>query len=147
MLRQYASQLLLEVKPSRAFLVLVIILLALSFLSILGLQINSIAVKVLLMSFICMYALYSLLNNTHRTILWQADGSWLLSVHGKNHKATLGTGNVVTTLFVSLNFVFADGKKHTLFLFRDSLDTEQFRRLRVKLKVQANKVDSHDTRG
>lgn len=118
-----------------------------SFLSVFSLQVNSIAVKVLLMSFICVYAFNSLLKNTEKTILWQADGLWLLSVHGESHKAMLGTGNVVTTLFVSLNFVFANGKKHTLFLFKDSLDAEQFRRLRVKLKVQVNNVDSHDTLG
>jgi len=59
----------------------------------------------------------------------------------------LSAGNVVTTLFVSMNFVLANGKKQSLFLFKDSLDAEQFRRLRVRLKVQATHLDSHDTLG
>ena len=147
MLRQYASQLRLEVKPSRAFLILLLSLLVLSFLSISSLQVNSLAIKVLWVLLLCIYAYCSLLRNSAKTLLWQADGSWVISARGESQAAMLSAGNVVTTLFVSMNFVLANGKKQSLFLFKDSLDAEQFRRLRVRLKVQATHLDSHDTLG
>ena len=76
---------------------------------------------------------------------WQADGGWLIRLDNDVLKAQLKAGSVVTPVFSRLKFVLDDNKNFTVILFKDSIDIEKFRQLRVRIKVEGLKKNERDT--
>jgi len=136
--RQYASQLLFEVKPSRNIQRIIIICALLSLLSILILNIDFIY-QLIVFLFLVLLVLRSWKNNIKRNVQWQPDGSWLITQNNIQHKARLQPGSVVTTNFASLKFKLENKKTLTVVIFNDNIDAEKFRQLRVRLKVEGIK--------
>lgn len=89
----------------------------------------------------------SVKRNTSRELQWQADSSWLIKASNKVTKAELQSGSVVSPVFSLLKFVLENNKKFTVILFKDSIDDEKFRQLRVRLKVEGLKKKERDTLG
>ncbi|MCW8935387.1 MAG: hypothetical protein OQK98_11740 [Gammaproteobacteria bacterium] len=77
--------------------------------------------------------------NTASELQWQKDGSWLVTQNNQTHKAKLKSGSVVTACFASLNFLFENNSNKTVVLFSDNVDSEKFRQLRVRMKVEGVK--------
>lgn len=152
--RQYASQLQLEIKPSRIYQTIVLILSTMVCLSIVVVDINSLILKLVVTILFIASVIYALANNRARRLLWQADGVWLVKqeqqfldglLHNQqNLKAYLRSGSVVTTFFSVLNFKCHNGRFHNVVLFKDSLSAEDFRKLRVRLKLEGIGSESRD---
>jgi len=65
---------------------------------------------------------------------WRADGSWLLTArNGNNMNLALKADSYVHPALVILNFSGAGYRLFSVVLFRDSLDDDSFRRLRLRL--------------
>jgi hypothetical protein len=77
--------------------------------------------------------------NTVKRLTWRADGEWLLElVSGEKLEAELLPNAYVHAWLVTLIFRRqASGEKIRLVLFRDALEAEMFRRLRVRLRLEA----------
>jgi len=90
------------------------------------------------MSFIAlMYLIFlSLKNNKVRELQWQPDGSWLIIEKNQQQTAELQSGSVVTPFFAALKFSLENNKKMNVVLFKDNIEVEKFRQLRVRMKVE-----------
>lgn len=153
--RQYASQLRLEIKPSKTYQAIVWVLSSIVFLSIIIVDIDSFFLKSLIAIVYVLYVLYALSNNRERTLHWQADSYWLIDQQHQllddafhirpQIRAELLGGSVVTTFISVLNFKSTGGRKFNVVIFRDSLNSSDFRKLRLKLKLEGTGLSSHDT--
>ena len=153
--RQYASQLRLELKPSKIYQTIVWVLSGVVLLSIFIVDINSYSLKTVVIFAFLMYVFYTTLNNRKRILHWQADSCWLIDqeqklldelFHMKSQiRAELLGGSVVTTFLSVLNFRSMDGKKFSVVIFKDSIDELDFRKLRLKLKLEGTGLSSRDT--
>ena len=113
--------------------------------SIVLLDVNNIFVN-LFLSIVLIAAIYlSLKNNRERVIHSQADNVWVLGQGESTLNAQLLDGSVVTPLFVILNFRCDNGKYKKEVIFKDSLEFDVYRKLRVKLKVEGVAPISRDT--
>jgi len=86
-----------------------------------------------------MLVLQSLKNNKQRHLQWQPDGGWLITDNKQQQSASLQQGSVVTNFFASLNFNLQNKKAITVVIFKDNINAEKFRQLRVRLKVEGIK--------
>ena len=155
MSRQYASQLRLEINPSRTYRTILWVLSSVALLSIFIVDINSVFLKFIITSVLVIYVVYTLSNNRQRILHWQADSYWLIEQQKQvlDHifrispqvKAKLLSGSVVTTFLSVLNFRSVEGKRFSVVFFKDSLSELEYRRLRLKLKLEGVEVSSHDT--
>jgi len=75
-------------------------------------------------------------NNQPRELQWQPDGSWLIGQKSQQIKAKLQAGSVVTPYFSSLNFKLENNRTLNVILFKDNVDAEKYRQLRVRMKVE-----------
>lgn len=75
-----------------------------------------------------------------RKLHWQANGSWLVFENNVSKEATLKQGSVITPYFACLNFEFENKAKQTIIIFKDNINAEKFRQLRVRLKVEGIKL-------
>lgn len=70
--------------------------------------------------------------------VWRADGSWeLKTADGHTHDAGLAPQAYVSAYAVVLRFELERGGTRALVILPDSLDGESFRRLRVRLRLEA----------
>ena len=88
---------------------------------------------------------YSNKKNVNCELQWKANGSWLIRLGNEVLKAELKSGSVVTPVFSLLKFVLDDNKNFTVILFKDSIDIEKFRQLRVRINVEGLKKNERDT--
>ncbi len=98
--------------------------------------------QIVLMSSVTLISLiYSLgrhVLQTHQRsiseINWTSDGRWLLTTRsGNSFQARLSANSFLHPQLVVLNFIHGRWKRQSVVLFRDALDQESFRRLRVRL--------------
>ena len=75
-------------------------------------------------------------------LLW-SDTDWILRYGDSEYNAELLSSSVVTASMTVLNFSLPGGRRKSLLLMPDSLHADQFRRLRVRLKVCGNKALAH----
>ncbi len=135
MSRQYASQLLFEVLPSKNYRQIVFVCVALATLSIAIVDVNLIY-QILLLVVLMALTMQSLGNNKIRYLQWKPDGRWLIGEGNEQVAARLLQGSVVMPFFSSLKFKLENKQSLTIIIFKDSIDKEKFRQLRVRLKVE-----------
>jgi len=111
----------------------------LSLVSIIILQVSFI-LKVLSLILLLSISFKLLISHTSHKLHWLADGSWQVSKNDESNKAVLSQGSVVTPYFASLNFELENKRKETVLIFKDNIDPEKFRQLRVRLKVEGIKI-------
>jgi len=120
-------------------------MLALTSLAIYIINVKFSVISVFLYIFL-MYTTYSAFsNNQAYELLWQEHNSWLITQHNLRSMAELCDSSVITSVCAVLNFKLENGKRQSILLFKDSVDAESFRRLRVRIKVQGINPQSHDT--
>lgn len=147
--RQYATPLLLNVAYSKIYRNLLLAIFVLSALSVylISTPFNTTSSFI----FICVllgliYVTYSaLLNNQEYELNWQENNYWLITQNNMCETAELCESSVITSFCAVLNFNIKQGKRQTILLFNDNVDAQSFRRLRVRVKVQGIKPQSHDT--
>jgi len=76
---------------------------------------------------------------------WMPDGEWLLTRNKQQVVVKLASDSLVTPFLTLLNFKTAEGRKFPLIIFKDNIDSEDFRRLRVRLKVEGIASSTRDT--
>ena len=142
---KYASPLILKPKTSRFFIGLftiahlgaMAILLPLNFS--LGIKISLLILVVV--SMIIVLRGKGLANVDSMT--WKESGEWVLGFHdGAQIETYMLPSSYVNTWLVVLNFSKTENHRaRSVTLFRDALDQESFRRLRVRLSVDGPNVD------
>jgi membrane-bound toxin of toxin-antitoxin system len=110
-----------------------------TFISILLLNFNA-WFKVMLLIALVYYVYDSLKINISRELQWQADGRWLIREKNIQQIVILQPGSVVTAFFALLKFKKENNKLKYVLLFEDNVNAEKFRKLRVRLKVEGNKM-------
>lgn len=76
-----------------------------------------------------------------REAVWQADGSWLLSLaSGRQHPARLLSSTYVSPALVVLRFRCGRWRSYSLVLLPDNLPASRLRRLRVRLRLAAPRI-------
>jgi len=99
--------------------------------------------QVILFVLLFMLVTQSLKNNKQRHLQWRPDGSWLITDNKQQLCANLKQGSVITAFFGALNFNLQNKKTLTIVIFKDNIDAEKFRQLRVRLKVEGIKPVQH----
>ncbi len=142
--RQYASQLLFEVKYSSIYQNIIVIYVLLILFSIFLVSYDYSLFSAILLVVLSVFVTDSMSNNTYRELHWRTDGSWLIMKNKQKFEARLLAGSVVTPYFTSLNFRLENNKKYNVILFKDSINSEKFRQLRVRMKVEGLQKKQHD---
>ena len=141
--RQYASQLLFEVTFSRIYQNIIYVCATLSVISVFLANINNIALNFFSLFFLIFICIIAIRNNCSRTIQWQPDGRWLIVENNIKSVAELRAGSIVTSFFSVLNFKLDNNKKLNVVLFKDNINAEKFRQLRVRMKVEGIQLKEH----
>ncbi len=78
------------------------------------------------------------------TLTWKEGGEWALELNdGTQYETYLLPSSYVSAWLVVLNYNKAENQRsRSVALFRDALDEESFRRLRVRLGVEGKENDS-----
>ncbi len=84
-------------------------------------------------------------RNIQTELQWKPDGQWLLRHQLTTYQVRLSTDSLITPWLTILNFKSNDGRKFTVTIVKDNINKEDFRRLRVRLKVEARADASHAT--
>ncbi len=89
-------------------------------------------IQIALFAALIVFIYYALQDNVYRELQWQPHGEWLIS----QQTAELQLGSVVTPFFASLKFKMENQKNINVIIFKDNIDAEKFRQLRVRMMVE-----------
>jgi len=92
-------------------------------------------VSVLLLSYFLLYK-----TPACKRIVWQSGNHWLLTTHNITNNAVLLPETLASPLLVILLFRLETGSKQSVLIWPDSVQADVFRRLRVRLKLEAEKL-------
>ena len=127
----------IEPTPSRYFIVLAIIVHGLAMLALLLPSSVPLWARVLIGLGVLVSCIWHLKKNTcnlNTSWVCQGTGKWQSSEDIDQHNWYLSGVSTLTNLFVSFSLADDAGKKANLLIFRDQLDEDTFRRLRVYLR-------------
>jgi hypothetical protein len=138
----YASPLVLEPGHSRYLIGYLVVIHALA-LAVLVAPLNlSLALRVILTGVVVISFIWQMTRRRPHRLIWEADGEWqLLYGNGNEYTGQLRPDSYVSTLLVILRFRLEQGGRCTVVMLPDMLDSESFRRLRVRLH-QARLADA-----
>ena len=142
--RQYVSPLLLKVGYSKNYRNLVLTIFGLSALSVYLIHDQLSVISVFLFILLIYTTLGALNNNQELDLHWQDNGDWMIARHHRLMPAKICDSSVFTSICSVLNFKLEDGRRQSVLIFKDNIDTESFRRLRVRVKVQGINSRAHD---
>jgi hypothetical protein len=142
----YASQLFIRLKPSLIYRKLLLLITSLSLLAIFLSEIHS-AFQCSLVLFLALLLKHAWSSNQSLELRGNAQGEWQLHSKQQEQKARLLADSVVTPLFAVLQFRLERAGRKSVVIFRDSLGSDDFRRLRVRLKVEGIQPVQRDTLG
>ncbi len=72
--------------------------------------------------------------------MWQSENNWLLTTQNITSKAVLLSESLVSPVLVILLFRLDCGRRQSVLIWPDSVHADVFRRLRVRLKLEAEKL-------
>ncbi len=141
-----ASQLLIRLRPSLIYRRLLVIVTLLSLLAIflVDIRLEFQLVPVLLLAWLLKLAWA---NNRSLDLHCNSQGEWQLHIKQQKLQAQLLADSVVMPLFAILQFKLEGAGRSSVVIFRDSLRHDDFRRLRVHLKVEGIQPVRRDTLG
>ena len=143
MSHKYEKPLSLEVKPSRTLFYLLLVIFLLCCLSIYLLAIDGLLKLFLCSALLTCFYFQNKRVNHHVQLVWKENHDWLIDIYDKQYKAGLLANSFVSPWLCILNFRLHNQSKKSVIIFPDAIDRQTFRRLRVKLKVLANKAVAH----
>jgi hypothetical protein len=140
MSRLYATPLVLEIFPSRLHHILLVNIQALVATSILFLSWD-LPLRLLCVVIILSLHYYLLRRSTScRHLVWQSGNGWLLTINNETIHATLLQESLVTSWLIILLFRTEPGRSLSVLIWADSVHADTFRKLRVRLKLEAEKL-------
>ena len=101
-------------------------------------------VSIMLFIFLILITVKALNNNQEIDLNWQQNGHWVIARDHQLMPAKLCDSSVITSFCSILNFKFENGRRQSVLIFKDNIDAESFRRLRVRVKVQGINTQAHD---
>jgi len=145
LLRTYATPLRLDIKSSRIYLTCIVIVVSVAILSLYLIEVDF-WLKFLLVLIVSWFSVHTcLINNKSKTIIWKLDNQW--KVFDKEvYQASLLPGSIVFPWLTILNFKLDSGRSKSVMIFTDAISSEQFRQLRVRLKVSSEKLFKKDNK-
>ena len=143
----YASQLFLNIHCSSIYRNIVTVTCLLSTISIFIISADLFLFACFLSVFLFYITKQAFDNNVARELHWKPDGSWLIKENKNIQEAVLCGSSVVTRFIAILNFKLEDSKRRSVIIFKDNLSTDDFRRLRVRIKVEGIVPVARDTLG
>lgn len=142
----YANQLFIRLKPSLLYRNLLLLITSLCLLAIFLSEIHS-AFQFSLVVFMVLLLKRGWVSNQPLELRGNAQGEWQLHSKQQKLKAWLLADSVVTPMFAVLQFRLEGAGHKSVVIFRDSLGSDDFRRLRVRLKVEGIQPLQRDTLG
>ena len=142
MLRTYATPLILDVIPSKSLRWYFVFVISLSFLSIWLLSIDGYFKAIFSTLVIGVYFQGYKQIDEQVQIVWNEDNEWLIKTKYAENSAVILRSSFIRPWLTILNFKLDNKKTYSVVLFKDSIHPDQFRKLRVRLKVE-NKPWSH----
>ena len=142
--RPYASPLLLRISCSNIYRYIVLAIFGLSALSIYIINDQLNVVSIILFVFLILATIKALNSNQALNLHWQQNDDWLISSGHQFVSAKLCDSSVITSFCSILNFNREDGCSQSILIFKDNIDADSFRRLRVRVKVQGINSQAHD---
>ena len=137
MYRTYATPLQLDIQSSRQ---LIIGLATIFFLVVISVLFASLAFYfkfLFLLVFLFLFLAFPGCKNINhkKIIIWKEDSEWKIVEEGMSQNARLLASSFISQWLSILNFELDNKKKKTVLVFADAINKEQFRKLRVRLKV------------
>lgn len=125
------------------------LLLLIASVSLLAILISDIglAFQLLLVLFLMLLLKHAWAGNQALELHCNAQGEWQLLSRQQKWQAKLLADSVVMPLFAVLQFKLEGSGHFPVVIFRDSLHPDDFRRLRVRLKVEGIRPLQRDTLG
>lgn len=140
MFRTYATPLELDVQFSKYFLYFFVLIIFLS-VSCLVIVPVPFVVKILAVSFVVFISSRQyLIFQQPKRIIWHEQNNWKIIEMGCEHECELLNNSFIMPWLAILNLKLANNKTKSVVIFKDAIDKEQFRKLRVRLKVEAHKI-------
>ena len=140
----YATPVKLEIKPSLFFLQIHALIYLLAAISILMLPWLFMVQCGCLVVLIYVGQKSYRKHNQSRLLIWKQANDWLISASGIMQPMQLQASSFISPWLAILNFKSENRTGVSLILFSDAVDKQQFRQLRVRLKVEGYKSVSHD---
>lgn len=72
--------------------------------------------------------------------MWQSENNWFLTTQNVTSKAVLLPQTLVSPVLVILLFRLDTGQRQSVLIWPDSVRADVFRRLRIRLKLEAEKL-------
>lgn len=143
MLRTYATPLKIDINPSKTYLIFVLVVTSMACFSISLLSTNF-WFRFVLILIVSAFSIYVyIINNRPKNIIWSSQNKWEV-VDKEKYSAALLPDSIVLPWLVVLNFRLETGRNKSLIVFADAIDSQSFRKLRVRLKVSAGKLFKQD---
>ena len=140
MSRMLSTPLIIDLVPSKIQRHLFIVLHVLVLLSIIILD-WPLWLRVVAIGIYFGIIFYGHKSQHHATrIVWQSENYWLVTINAKTIEAALLAGSLHTRGLLILRFRAASGQRYAILIWSDSAQPEDFRRLRVRLKLEAEKL-------
>ena len=135
MSRPYANPLQLDIGPSLYFKFYCLLFYLLLITAIFNYPVSWL-IRCILCVFVSIFLLMQFKkHNTGHRIIWADENHWTIETNHNQVIAQLKPDSFISSLLMVLNFEDEAGKRFNILLFIDSLNVEQWRRLRVRLKV------------
>lgn len=143
---KYASPLILKPETSRVFIGLFAIAHLGALAVVLPLNLSWV-IKISLLSLVAVSMFVVLRGKGFSNVnilTWKEGGEWVLELSdGTQYETYLLPSSYVSPWLVVLNFSKAENQRgRSVTLFRDALDEESFRRLRVRLRIDGKNIDN-----
>lgn len=136
----YATPLELELTPSRRETFFVYGIYGLTLLSIWQLPWPLWGRLIFLCTVFVLVSVLRRRQKKYSRIVWQAGNHWLITSKGVTDTAMLQQQSLVTTWLVILLFKITDHGDIAIVIWPDSIQPNVFRRLRVRLKLEAESL-------
>ena len=136
----YATPLELELSPSQRQTYVLIFIHLLAVLSILLLPWPIILRWLLVLAVLAVSVWLSRKKKLYDLIVWQAGNHWLLKSKNSSTTAELLTESFMTSWLIILLFKVENHGRCAVLIWPDSVRPDVFRRLRVRLKLEAGKL-------
>ncbi|MCW9012914.1 MAG: hypothetical protein OQL06_03955 [Gammaproteobacteria bacterium] len=82
-------------------------------------------------------------HNTEKHLIWKNENNWEMQTLSGVEQLQLDKNSFVSSMFTILVFQMSCRQKFVVLIFNDAIDKNQYRRLRVRLKVESAKLFGH----
>jgi hypothetical protein len=134
--RQYANPLQLDIQVSYYLKFYILLVFTLLTLAICNYPVSW-EFRILLITVLAIFLSVRFLKQAISCrLIWAENNHWTVEQNGQQVIAALKANSFISVVLSVLNFKDEAGRSFSVLLFPDSINAEQFRQLRVRLKVE-----------